>query len=316
MKFKKILTIGIEKELLDINSWEKLDSLAEKRVSLSKDSSEIKNHLVDTDCLLVNPFVFKVEKDIINAAPDLKYIGVPSTAYAKVDYKYAESKDIPVFNVPGYSTESVAEFVFGMILDHIRELEEGKNRARKGNYSESGISASEIKNKVFGVVGLGRIGRRVAEIALGFGADVRYWSRNRKSDYEVKGIKYEDVDDLIPKCDFLSLHLAETEETKNFLNEKRIQNLKEGAIIINTAPMELVDVDALEKKLGKGDISFILDHSDEMSKEDLEKLSKHKNCVIYPPIGYVTKEATKIKQEVFVGNVENFLKKTPMNRVN
>jgi glycerate dehydrogenase len=121
---------------------------------------------------------------------------------------------------------------------------------------------------------------------------------------------------LIPECDFLSIHFAQTKDTERFLNGKRIQNIKKGAIVINTTPMEMVDIDALERRLRKGDITFILDHSDEMNEEDLKKLSKHRNCIIYPPIAYITKEARIAKQEIFIGNIENFLKGSPTNKVN
>ena len=314
MKFEKILVTGFDESELDQAFWKRIDALTEKKVFLAKDSPEIKKHLSDTDCLLVkfNP----VSREWIDSAPKLKYIGVFGTGYGKIDSTHAKSKGIVVSNIPGYSTESVAEFVFAVLLENIRELERGKNQARQGNYSEAGFSATEIKGKVFGVLGLGRIGNRVAEIALGFGADVRYWSKNRKKEIEPKGIKYEEADSLISNYDFLSLHFALTKETESFLNEKRIQKLKHGAIVVNTAPMELVDVDALEKRLAKGGITFILDHSDEMGEEDLKRLSKHNSCIIYPPIAYISKEARTAKQEVCVKNIENFLNGSPTNRVN
>ncbi len=312
-KFQKILTIGIDKSALDAAYWQRIETSAKKIINLAKDSSEIKEQLVDTDCLLIG-FGVTVNKEIIDNTPKLKYVGVLATAYGKVNVAYANNKDIIVCNIPGYATEAVAEFVFAVILDHIRETERGKKQAREGNYSEVGFSAIEIKNKVFGIFGLGKIGSRVAEIALGFGADVRYWDVNRKKDFEVRGIKYKKADNLIPKCDFLSLHFAQVKDTENFLNEKRIQKIKKGAVVINTAPMELVSMNALEKRLKNGDITFILDHSDEMSPGDIRRLSKFKNCIIYPPIAYITKEARIAKQEIFVGNIENFLKGYPTNQ--
>ncbi len=314
-KFQKILAIGIDKSALDSIYWKRIEALTKKIINLAKDSPKIKEQLVDTDCLLIG-FGVTMNKEIIDSAPNLKYIGVLATAYGKVDVDYANSKGIAVCNIPGYATEAVAEFVFAVILDHIREIEKGKKQARKGNYSEAGFSAIEIKNKIFGILGLGRIGSRVAEIALGFGADVKYWSINRKKELEARGVKYEDADDLIPKCDFLSLHFAQVKDTENFLNEERIQKIKKGAIVVNTAPMELVDIDALERRLENGDITFILDHSDEMSQENINKISKFKNCIIYPPIAYMTKEARISKQEIFVGNIENFLKGYPTSQVN
>lgn len=311
MKFKKILTIELPPFKLEKKYWNKIDQIADNRINLAKDSPGIIPQLRDTDCLLTG-FGIKVGKEEIDNAAKLKYVGVLATGYGGVDTTYAKRKNVVVTNVPGYATESVAEFVFAVILEHMRSLERGKNQARNKNYSEAGFSAIEIKGKVFGIVGLGRIGTRVAELARCFGADIIYWSRNKKS---AKNIKFEDAEKVISRSDILSLHLSLCKDTKNFLNKGRIAGIKGGAIVVNTAPMELVDLNALEKRLAIGDITFILDHADEMTAQDLKRLSRHKNCIIYPPIGYITKEASVIKQEIFVQNIENFLKGKPSNRV-
>ena len=195
-------------------------------------------------------------------------------------------------------------------------MEEGKVRGRSGNYSEIGISANEIKDKIFGVIGLGTIGKRVAKIALGFGANVKYWSKNRKRNYEKKGIKYETLDKLIREADYLSINLAQAKETEKIFDKNRFKMVKSGAVIINTAPMELVDIEGLERRLKKEDITFILDHSDEMSEKDLKTLSKYKKCVIYPPIAYVSKEAAENRKRIFIENIDAFLKGKPQNVVN
>ena len=92
--------------------------------------------------------------------------------------------------------------------------------------------------------------------------------------------------------------------------------VKKGALVVNPSPMELVDLDALVARLGENDLIFILDHSDEMTGEQLAKLKPFKNCIIYPPIAYTTHEATELKKGVFVGNLENYLEKEPTNKVN
>ena len=313
MKFKKMLIIGIDKHKLESEYWEKISSLAEQVVNVSKNSPEIDKHISGVDCLLLD-FGIEIDKKFIENASELKYIGILATAYDKVDISFANKKGIVVCNIPGYSTESVAEFVFAAILEHIRELEKAKKQAREGNYSEVGFSAIELKNKIYGVFGAGRIGSRVAEIALGFGMNVRYWSRNRKKELETKGIKYEDSDTLIPKCDFISAHFAKTEETKDFFNAKRIQEIKKEAIIVNTISMETYDISALEKRLKNGDITFIFETDD--INENIKRLLKYKNCIAYPSIAYVSKEARIAKQEIFIKNIENFLKGSPINKVN
>lgn len=315
MKFKKALIINISGDKLDPTYWEKLDKLVGKRVHLPKDSPKIQKELADADCVLTG-FQIDIGKKEIDAAPNLKYVSVLATAFGKIDTNYAKKKGIVVSNVPGYATESVAELVFAVILEEIREISKAKRRGSKGNYSEAGLKATEIKDKIFGVIGLGRIGRRVAEIAKGFGADVRYWSQQRKKDLEKKGIKYQDVDKLISEADIISFHLAETSETKHFLSEKRIESVKPGGLIISTVPNEITDLTALVSRLKKRDITFILDHADEMDPKDAKMLSKYRNCIIYPPIGYISDEARITKQEIFIGNIEGFINGKPQNVVN
>ena len=312
-KFKKILLFGLTKENLSQEGIKKLNNLCEKKVFLVKDSPQVQKELVNTDCLLINQGMM-VDKKMVDSAPSLKFIGILATGYNRIDTAYAKSKGITVCNIPNYATESVAEFVFGLILEHLRDLEKAKLVGRQSDYSGNGFSAYEIKGKQFGIIGLGRIGSRVAEIALVFGAKVSYWSKNRKKKMEKKEIKYEPINKLIPKCDFLSLHLSKAEETEGILNRKRIKAIKKGAVVVNLAPMELIDHSALGKRLKKGDMTFIFDHPDEMEKKDIEKLSRYKNCIVYPPIGFITDEATNLKNEIFVSNIVNFLKGRPSNR--
>jgi lactate dehydrogenase-like 2-hydroxyacid dehydrogenase len=311
MSFKKALLININEGSIDQDYWDKLRTLVNELVFVPKGDSSIMTQLTDTDCLLVG-FGVTVNKDMINAAPDLKYIGVQATAFDKIDTEYAAGKGIPACNLGGYSTDSVAEFVIAVLLETIRGLETGKQRGREGNYSEDGISARELKDSQFGVIGLGNIGNRVAELASGFGAQVSYWSRSPK---EVD-FMYKELDTLIADSDFLSLNPALAPETKHLLNAERITSIKTGAVIINTCPMELIDLDALAERLAKNDITFILDHSDEMSEEDLAKLQPFANCIVYPPMAYITDGARKNKCEAFVGGVEGALNDSLINKVN
>lgn len=312
MKFQKALFIGITQLSLDQKYWKRLDPLIAKKVFLEKGSAQIEKEIKDADCALLL-FATPFTKDLIDNAPKLKYIGQFSTAFGKVDVDSAKSKKIPVTNLAGFSTESVAEFTIAAILEAIRGLEIGKTRGRKLNVDEGGIKVWEIKGKSFGILGLGKIGNRVGEIAKGFGANVIYWSRNKKKD---SGFKYLELDEMLKNADFLSINLAQNAQTEKILNKKRFSQIKPGCVVINTCPMELIDLNALTARLAKKDIIFILDHSDEMTKEDLKKLAKFQNCIIYPPMAYISEEAKINRQEMFVSNIENFLKGTPQNVVN
>ncbi|MFI5241197.1 MAG: 2-hydroxyacid dehydrogenase [Microgenomates group bacterium] len=316
MKFKKILSVGISKTSLDSKYWDEIKKLTNQLILLPENSKDLKTHLKSTDCLLV--YFNGVDKTMIDNTPNLKYIGALATGVGKIDSKYAKQKGITVSNIPGYSTESVAELVFAVILEHIREISRAKRESKEGNRSEVGFSAIEIKGKTFGILGLGRIGQRVAKLAESFGAKVLYWSRNRKKKLENKNIQFEDIDKLISKCDFLSIHFALNLETENILDAKRIAKIKKWAVVVNTAPMELVDINALEKRLKKGDITFIFDHTDlgDISEENLRRLQRYKNCITYPVLGYISKEARQTKQEMFIANIKDFLKGKPQNVVN
>lgn len=316
MKFKKILVVGISKTSLDNQYWKEINKLTSQLVLFPEDSNTLSEQLKTAECLLV--YFNGVDKTMIDQAPNLKYIGALATGVGKIDTAYASKKGIVVSNIPGYSTESVAEFVFAIVLEHIREIERAKRESREGNRSEAGFKATEIRGKTFGVLGFGRIGQRVAQLAQAFGAKVLYWSIHRKKELENNNIRFEEFNKLIPQCDFLSLHFALNSETEGILHAGRIAKIKKGAVVVNTAPMELVDIDALEKRLKKGDMIFIFDHTDlgDITKENLKRLQEYDNCITYPAIGYISKEARENKQEIFLSNMKSFLNRKPQNIVN
>ena len=308
--------VGYIKDDLGKKEWILLKKYSNEIVVLPKDSPEIDDNLSSTDCLLVK-LGAKVNKQMIDAAPALKYIGMLGTGYGRIDTSYARKKNIIVCNIAGYSREGVAEFGFGILIEYVREISRAKLQASNEDYSESTYVGTELKGKKFGVIGLGNIGNRIAEIGkFGFQADVSYWSKHRKEDAEKKGIQFKEINDLLKTSDFISLNLAYVPQTKEFIDKQKIQLIKPGAVFLNLAPMELIDIDALESRLKKDDITFILDHSDELSPKQAMQLSKYKNCIMYPPIGYVTKEATAAKKEMFIDNIENFLQGKPNNKVN
>lgn len=315
MKFKKILLLGYTGKEMEEEYWNKVDFVADKKVLLITDGASLDTHLKTTDCLLVK-LGAKVGQEIMDKAPNLKYIGMYGTGVGGIDLKYAASKGITVCNIADYATEGVAEFTFGAILEFLRELERAKTQALNGDYSEATFTGTEIRSKKIGVVGLGNIGKRTAEIALGFGAQVSYWSKNRKKDAENKGIKYEELKELLETSDIITLNISLNPETNGLLTKELIHSMKKDALLINPSPMELVDLEAISERLKANEMAFILDHSDEMTQEQLAKLKPYKNCIIYPPIAYTTKEATALKKDIFVNNLENFLKSTPMNKVN
>ena len=313
MKFKKAVLIKIADTHFDPKYLDKIDALMENRVSLVIDDPKLKDELKACDCLLLG-FQVPVGEDLLAAAPNLKYIGILATAYGTVDLTAAAKRNIPVCNLGGYSTESVAEFTIAAILHEIRNIEEGLKRAQSGNYGFEGIRARELKNSNFGVIGLGNIGNRVAELAAGFGANVSYWSRTKK---ESSPLKYRELENLLSNCTYISVNVVEAPETIGLLNDKNLPLIKSDSVLISTVPPSIINTDAIIKRLSKNDIKFIFDHPEEMSEEELAKLVKLNNCVIYPSIAFLSDEARVAKQEIFIKNMIEFLEgKTPSNKVN
>ncbi|MCR4301367.1 MAG: NAD(P)-binding domain-containing protein [Sulfuricaulis sp.] len=311
MKFKKIVMLSYVQSNFSEQAGQRLARLGEEIRALPEDSTEIAHHIADADCLVVETGIY-VDQTIINAAPRLKYIGVFGSGYGRVDVQYAASRGITVCNTPGYSTEGVAEFVFGVILEHIREIERAKSRARDGHYSGFGYRGKELKDKKFGIIGLGRIGGRIAEIASkGFGADVSYWSRNRKPDTEKTGVRFAEISEVLSSSDILSINLPHVPATEKFINTDRIALIKPGAVIVHLAPVEVIDLDGLETRLKRADVTFILDHSDELSPDQANRLARHRHCVMYPAIACITQEAKQAKLAMFFENIENYLDGNP-----
>jgi phosphoglycerate dehydrogenase-like enzyme len=311
VKLSKILCLDYDGSELPGKFWEQIDSLVEERVLGTE--REIKTHS-NTDALLVK-LGAKVPPKLIDELPSLKYVGMLGTGYGGIDTQYASSKGITVTNIADYATEAVAEFTLGVLLEYYRDIGKARNQAKSGDYSDN-FSGGEVKGKKFGVIGLGDIGLRTAELAKAFGADVRYWSRNRKVHAEDNGIIFNELDQLISESDIITVNLAYNSDTEGIFNEKRITKIKQHCILINPSPMELFDWDALHNRLKKEDIVFILDHSDEMTDEQLSKLKPLENTIVYPPIGYMTAEANEAKYKIFVDNLTNYLSDMPSNQVN
>jgi lactate dehydrogenase-like 2-hydroxyacid dehydrogenase len=309
--YKKAVFVNIKEIDLAQSYWNKLNPLIKTRVFITRDDPTLSDQLKDCDCLLIG-FQVNIQKDIIDAAPNLKYIGIFATAYGTIDIEYAKSKNIPVSNLAGYSSEGVAEFTLAILLYQIRSLAEGISRGKAGQYNETGIKARELRGSQFGVIGLGSIGKRVAELAAGFGANVSYWSRGQKDN----SFTYKELNDLIGSSDYISVNVAETPETTGLLNSTNLMKVKNGVVIISTVPPPIIETKALVDLLSQGKIVFISDHADEMTTEDLSQLKQYDNVLLLPAIAYITDEAKQAQQEMFISNIEAALNGTPANRVN
>ena len=281
----------------------------------SKDSDFLKK-LADTEvilCLITTP----ITREVVDAAPKLKYIGVRSAGFAAIDAVYARSKNITVCNLGGYSTNAVAEFTIAILFEAARDLEASKQRARTEPI-KLGMFASgmELRNKTLGIIGAGKIGSRVAEIGLGIGMKVLYFARHNKPDLDKSGAKRAELDDLLKQSDAISLNLSHNKETEGIITKEKIDLLKKGCIFVNPSPQALIDGDAMREKAERGDIKFVFSGAYEIPPEEQQKFLKAKNCYVYTPIGIDTPETITACWETLVSNLEHFVAGTPQNVVN
>jgi glycerate dehydrogenase len=314
-QFQKLVSFGVSAESVGQDCWEQVKGASMRIVEVA-DENELRDELVDADALLLS-LGRGADADLISSAPDLRYIGMLGTGYGRIDLEAARRQGVTVSNVADYSTQAVAEFVFAALLADLRDLDRARTQAGKGDYDESSFDGTQVSSKTIGILGLGNIGRRVAELASGgFGAKVIYWSRSPKDTGDAEGIiAMATPEEVISAADVLSLHFELNPETDGFLGPERLALVQDGALLINTAPMELIDLPALEDGLKGQKFSFILDHSDEMDPEDAARLANYENCTVYPPIAYTTVEASAAKLEIFAQNIASFLEGSPQNVV-
>jgi len=304
VQFAQIVLLDFADGDLEPEDWSSLSALAVEVHRCRSTDPGLHARLSEVDCLLVQLGV-AVTSALLDAAPRLRYVGVFGTSMGRIDVE-ASRRGIAIRNVPGFSTEAVAELAIGMMLDHLRDLSGARARARRGDLAEPLRLGQELRGRRVGIVGLGAIGRRVAEIArVGFGADVRYWSRTPRPETE---LEYVALDALLESSDIVSVHAALAPETRSLLHADRIARIQRGALLVHLSPPELVDLSALTARLRAGSLHFSTDHGDEMDPADLETLRAIDACTLYPPIGYATHEAKTARRERFLAELALFLR--------
>jgi len=268
--------------------------------------------LKGADAFVAKPFG-NYDKNFLSKADKLKYFGLVSTSYAVVDVGFLKKKGVAFTNVPHYATEAVAELTFSVLLEMARKTGDALIKA-KDDYTGKRDMGWELKGRTIGIIGLGDIGKRIAELAKGFGMDVLYYSRTKKPDIEKGfGIKHVELDVLLEKSDVVSLNLSLNEKTEGILSRDKLMMLKDGAMVLNSARAELCDLDAVKELSESKNLFFWFDALDE--KEQRAKVLSSKNVIATPHVGWMTKEAQKRLDVVALENVKNYLGGKPTNMV-
>jgi glycerate dehydrogenase len=300
-------------------SWGSLKEMGEVTVYERTRREEIAGRAADADIVLTNKVV--MDREMMALLPRLKYIGVLATGYNVVDIEAARERDIIVTNVPAYSTESVAQTVFAHLLTVTNRAEHYAQLNRLGRWAENrdfcywDTELTELAGKTMGIVGLGHIGRRVAEIALAFGMQVKAMTSKKAEDLPA-GIQKAELQSLLASADVVSLHCPLTEGTRHLIHRETLRLMKPSAILINTGRGPLVDDEALAEALNEGRLrAYCADVVTEEPPKADHPLLHAPNAFITPHIAWATVEARKRLLQTAIGNVEAFVNGHPVNVV-
>ena len=298
-------------------SWKELETLGELVVYERTSADETVARAADADVVLTNKVL--ITKEVMAQLPRLKYVGVLATGYNVVDIEAAHHRGIIVTNVPAYSTESVAQMVFAHLLTVTNRVEHYavQNRAERwtnsADFSYSDTLLTELAGKSFGIVGLGNIGKRVAQIAQAFGMNVIALTSKTTLP---EGIKKASLIELLAQSDVLSLHCPLTPDTHHLINADTLKLMKPTSILINTGRGPLVDNQAVADALkAKRLYAFCADVLTEEPPKADNPLLGLPNAYTTPHIAWATVEARARLIQVAIDNVKAFASGQPQNIV-
>ena len=298
-------------------SWKGLEALGELAVFDRTKPEKTVTRAADAEIVLTNKVI--INREVMVQLPRLRYIGVLATGYNVVDVECAKELGITVTNVPAYSTESVAQMVFAHLLTVTNRTEHYARQNREGRWTANqdfcywDFPHMELAGKTFGIVGLGNIGLRVAQIALAFGMSVK--ALTSKSILP-QGIEKTSFEVLLATADVLSLHCPLTEKTHHLINRETLAMMKTTAILINTGRGPLVDDQAVADALAdKRLAAFCADVLTEEPPKKDNPLLTEPNAFITPHIAWATQEARSRLLQVAIDNVRSFLQGQPINVV-
>lgn len=296
-------------------SWKEFEELGDFYYYPQSAGEEVLERAKDADVIFTNKC--SITKEVIDNCKRLKYIGELATGYNNIDISYAKEKGIVVTNVPNYSTDSVAQFTFAMILEITTKVGLHDQSVRNGDWCKCHNfcywigSLTELKGKTLGIAGYGNIGKKVAEIAKAFDMKVIINSRS------YRGENYVTRDELYAQSDIITLHMPLNKENYEMLNKESLAKMKDGVIIINTARGGLVNEQDMAEAVKSGKVYFYA--CDVVSEEPMKEsnpLWRQDNIIITPHIAWVAYETRKRLFDIALDNFKSYLKGELKNHIN
>ena len=299
----------------------RLNEFGKVTIYQTTEPAQVIERLKDADVVLTNKVT--INKEIMDALPKLKYIGENATGTNNIDLSYAAKRNIAVTNVKSYSTDSVVQHTFALLFYVYEKLRFYDDYVKDGGYARSdcftffGEKFSELSGRTWGIIGLGEIGRKVAQIAKAFGCKVIYYStsgKNNNPDFE-----QVDFDTLLNQSDIISIHAPLNEKTNNLMDEKAFSKMKKNAVLINVGRGPIINDYALYNALINGQIAGaaldVVSNEPINADNPLLKIKDSKKLIITPHIAWATTQARQRLVDEIYENLLSFTKGERKNRV-
>lgn len=284
------------------------------------DDDEIVNRIGDAEIVLTNKA--PLDKQVIDQAPKLQYIGVLATGFNVIDTAAAKDNNVIVTNIPSYGTDAVAQHTFALLLEIVNQVGLHSQAVRAGEWTHAKdftfwkTPLISLTGKTLGIIGYGHIGQAVAQVAHAFGMRVIFYNHHTK-DVSEDWIKQVPLEDLYAKADVISLHAPQTSETAGMIDQAAISQMKDGVILINTARGGLINEADVASALNTGKIYAY--GADVAATEPIaadNPLLTAKNTFLTPHIAWAATEIRNRLMGIAVNNLKAFINGQPQNVVN
>ncbi|MCX6730984.1 MAG: hypothetical protein NTZ55_03990 [Candidatus Roizmanbacteria bacterium] len=312
------ITILAPKSEFSSEQQKKLMSLGEVVYTASRkeyDMKELLELVKNTDVFASDPDnVGGFEKakprltQLLETLPNVKGVALATTSFGWIDLEYCKKRNIPVANIPGYSREAVAEHTLGLLLSLAKRILVTDRRTQKGKY-EIGMGF-ELAGKTLGIIGIGNIGSRVAELAQGIGMNVIAYNKSPKV---VEGVKMVSLDEVLKQSDAIAIHTTHLVENDGMIGKDELAKMKNGVIVVNTANREIINEKDMADVIKSGKVYGYAYEAENLETGPLVGLE---NAVGIKGFGWFTKEALERLMEIWVGNIVAIAEGKPINVVN
>ena len=249
----------------------------------------------DTDA--ISCFIYsKFDGAILDQLPNLTLLCTRSVGYDHLDLAACKDRNITACNVPDYGSHVIAEHVFALLLSTLRHINEGDARVEGGEFDYQGLRGIALRGKTIGIMGTGKIGRRVAQIAHGFGMNIVAVDMCRTLELtDLLGVQYVTMDELLQQSDIITLHMPALKDTEHIIDDTAFAQMKDGVILVNTARGSLIDSTALLSALASGKVGHalldVLEH--EKNFEENKGLIQHPNVVVTPHTAFYADDSMR-----------------------